>query len=161
MTSITASDRPLRILYLGTPCELSRAPLLAVLDAGIEVCGVVVPTERGAAPIARLAPPPSRSPLPIAGRYVVESVIGHGGQGVVYRARDSKGGRDVAIKVLSLLAARDPQAAERFLREYVPTWSVWNHVRGATAFLAAVFLILALLTVSGCSGRLQPIAPPL
>ncbi len=53
----------------------------------------------------------------IGGRYVVESVIGHGGQGVVYRARDNRGGRAVAIKVLSLLAARDPQSAGRFLRE--------------------------------------------
>jgi eukaryotic-like serine/threonine-protein kinase len=53
----------------------------------------------------------------IAGRYQVESVLGHGGQCVVYRARDAQLGRAVAIKVLSQLAARDPQAAIRFLRE--------------------------------------------
>ena len=53
----------------------------------------------------------------ISGRYVVEGIIGHGGQGVVYRARDSQAGRTVAIKVLNQLAARDPQAAGRFLRE--------------------------------------------
>jgi methionyl-tRNA formyltransferase len=68
-------DRPLRVLYFGRPCELSRAPLLALLDAGIAVCGVVVPAERGAAPIARLAPPPPRSPLPIAGRYVDPGIV--------------------------------------------------------------------------------------
>jgi methionyl-tRNA formyltransferase len=75
MTSITAIDRPLRILYLGTLCELSRGPLLALLDAGIDVCGVVVPAKRGTAPIARLAPPPSRSPLPIAGRYLTSGIV--------------------------------------------------------------------------------------
>ena len=75
MTSIIATDHPLRILYLGTPCELSRAPLLALLDAAIEVCGVVVPAEPGAPPIARLAPPPPRSPLPIAGRFVDPGIV--------------------------------------------------------------------------------------
>jgi methionyl-tRNA formyltransferase len=75
MASITPTDRPLRVLYFGTPCELARAPLLALLDAGIEVCGVVVPAERGAAPIARLAPAPPRSSLPIAGRYVSPGIV--------------------------------------------------------------------------------------
>jgi methionyl-tRNA formyltransferase len=75
MTNIAPTDHPLRVLYLGTPCELARAPLLALIDAGVEVCGVVVPAERGAAPIARLAPPPPRSPLPIAGRYVAPGIV--------------------------------------------------------------------------------------
>jgi methionyl-tRNA formyltransferase len=75
MTDIAPIDRPLRVLYAGRPCELSRAPLLALLDAGIEVCGVLIPAERGAAPIARLATPPSRSPLPIAGRYVDPGIM--------------------------------------------------------------------------------------
>jgi methionyl-tRNA formyltransferase len=75
LNSTTPTDRPLRVLYAATPCELSRAPLLALLDAGIEVCGVLIPAERGAAPMARLAPPPSRSPLPIAGRYVAPGIV--------------------------------------------------------------------------------------
>jgi methionyl-tRNA formyltransferase len=75
MTSITPTNRPLRVLYFGTPCELARAPLLALLDAGVEVCGVVIPAERGAAPIARLAPAPPSSSLPIAGRYVTPGLV--------------------------------------------------------------------------------------
>ncbi len=75
MASITATDRPLRVLYFGMPCEFACAPLLAVLDAGVKVCGVIVPAERGAAPIARLAPAPSRSPLPIAGRYMTPGIV--------------------------------------------------------------------------------------
>ncbi|HET9222849.1 MAG TPA: formyltransferase family protein [Roseiflexaceae bacterium] len=75
MAEITPTDRRLRVLYAGTPCALARGPLLALLGAGIEVCGVVIPAERGTAPIARLAPPPARSPLPIAGRYVDPGIV--------------------------------------------------------------------------------------
>ncbi len=53
----------------------------------------------------------------VAQRYRIESVIGHGGQGVVYRARDVKADRAVALKVLTEAVARDPQAAGRFTRE--------------------------------------------
>ena len=59
---------------------------------------------------------------------------------------------------LSSLPA-DGAEAERYWPGYVAGWSLWNHVRGAAAFLAAALLTLALLTLGGCS-RLQPIAPP-
>jgi formylglycine-generating enzyme required for sulfatase activity len=49
--------------------------------------------------------------------YRIESVIGEGGMGVVYRARDVALGRDVALKCLHLNLAGDPEVRRRFVRE--------------------------------------------
>ena len=51
------------------------------------------------------------------GPYEIVSAIGAGGMGEVYRARDSKLNRDVAIKVLPELFASDPERLARFERE--------------------------------------------
>src|SRR6185436_9139889 len=59
-------------------------------------------------------------PLPVGtrlGSFVIEASIGAGGMGEVYRARDSKLGRDVAIKVLPALFANDGDRLARFERE--------------------------------------------
>ncbi len=51
------------------------------------------------------------------GPYEIVSPLGAGGMGEVYRARDTRLDRDVAIKVLPDAMARDPQALARFERE--------------------------------------------
>ena len=51
------------------------------------------------------------------GPYEIAALIGAGGMGEVYRARDTRLGRDVAIKVLPAALARDPQGLARFERE--------------------------------------------
>ena len=51
------------------------------------------------------------------GPYEIRSALGAGGMGEVYRARDSKLNRDVAIKVLPDLFASDPERLTRFRRE--------------------------------------------
>jgi len=51
------------------------------------------------------------------GPYEITAAIGAGGMGEVYRARDSKLGRDVAIKVLPEAFSRDADRMARFQRE--------------------------------------------
>jgi serine/threonine protein kinase len=51
------------------------------------------------------------------GPYQIVSLLGAGGMGEVYSARDSRMGRIVAIKVLRSFLTQDPAAKERFERE--------------------------------------------
>src|SRR4051812_23497975 len=59
-------------------------------------------------------------PYDCLGRYRVESEVGRGAMGVVYRARDPKIERDVAIKTISLAgqdSGEELEYRERFLQE--------------------------------------------
>ena len=49
--------------------------------------------------------------------YEITALLGKGGMGEVYRARDTKLDRDVAIKLLPTEVARDPERTARFQRE--------------------------------------------
>ena len=67
------------------------------------------------------------------GPYETLSLIGAGGMGEVYRARDTKLGRDVAIKVLPEAFARDAERMARFQREAKVLASL-NHPNIATIY---------------------------
>src|SRR5881396_1327842 len=51
------------------------------------------------------------------GPYEIRAPLGAGGMGEVYRARDTKLGRDVAIKILPQIFTSDPERLARFERE--------------------------------------------
>src|SRR5262245_47133718 len=60
------------------------------------------------------------------GPYEILAALGAGGMGEVYRARDTKLDRDVAIKVLTELFVSDPDRGARFQRE-AKTLAALNH----------------------------------
>jgi serine/threonine-protein kinase len=72
-------------------------------------------------------------PGSVLGAYRISSVIGEGGMGTVYRAHDSRLGRDVAIKVVRPDLALDPDRLARFDREARLLASL-NHPHIATVY---------------------------
>ena len=69
------------------------------------------PSETAPARVAAVA-----RPMLLAGRYALESEVGHGAMAVVYRARDRKHDRDVAVKLLRREVALS-LGVDRFLEE--------------------------------------------
>src|ERR1700736_5336142 len=60
------------------------------------------------------------------GPYEIQSLLGAGGMGEVYRARDTRLGREVAVKVLPPAFAADPERLRRFEQEARSTAAL-NH----------------------------------
>ncbi len=81
--------------------------------------------------------------------YRVTAAIGAGGMGEVYRATDTKLGRDVALKVLPAELAQDPDRLARFRREAQLLASL-NHpgiaaIHGLEEADGQLFLVLELV----------------
>jgi Tol biopolymer transport system component len=99
------------------------------------------------------------------GPYEILSRLGTGGMGVVYRARDSRLDRDVAIKVLPDVMANDPERIARFRREARVAASL-NHPNIAAVYGfedegGAHFLVMELVEGATLAERLQSGAMPI
>lgn len=104
-------------------------------------------------------PRPQDQTMPeMIGIYRVEAVLGRGGMGVVYRARDPRLDRAVAIKTLSPRVAQDPSAVERLRREAKALASI-NHpniasIHGIEEDGAHFYLVLELVEGRSLAERL-------
>ncbi|HLJ45115.1 MAG TPA: protein kinase [Bryobacteraceae bacterium] len=67
------------------------------------------------------------------GPFEITAMLGSGGMGEVYRARDTQLGREVAVKVLASALGRDPEYMSRFEREAQVLASL-NHPNIATVY---------------------------
>jgi Tol biopolymer transport system component len=95
--------------------------------------------------------------------YDVVEKIGEGGMGEVYRATDTRLGRDVAIKALPADVANDPERLTRFQREAQVLASL-NHaniaaIHGLEEVEGASFLVLELVAGPDLSDWLQTNKP--
>jgi len=98
------------------------------------------------------------------GPYRILCLLGAGGMGEVYRAHDSKLGRDVAIKTLPPEFAQDPERLARFRRE-AHTLASLNHpniaaIYGLEESAEVDFLVLELVEGDSLHGPL-PLAAAL
>jgi Tol biopolymer transport system component len=99
------------------------------------------------------------------GPYEIVSPLGAGGMGEVYRARDTRLGRDVAIKVLPQHLSANPEVRARFERE-AKTVSALHHPNICTLFDVGRegetdYLVMELVEGETLSQRLTrgPLAP--
>ena len=110
--------RPMGAAADTTTPDTSRSPSLASSDT-------VLADSEGALPPTRL---PSGTKLSV---YRIESVIGEGGMGVVYRAYDEARDRVVAVKCLHQNLAGNADIRRRFVREARVLRS-WRHANVVT-----------------------------
>jgi serine/threonine protein kinase len=93
------------------------------------------------------------------GHYEVLSLLGQGGMGEVYRARDTTLKRDVALKVLPVAFVRDVERMARFQREAEVLASLDHpnigHIHGLVVFEDSRGLVLALIDGPTLADRIK------
>src|SRR3954467_6975801 len=93
------------------------------------------------------------------GSYEIVSLLGSGGMGEVYRARDPRLGRDVAIKVLPAAFAADPDRLRRLERE-ARAAAALNHPNIVTVHSVEQSDDVLFLTMELIEGRSLALAIP-
>jgi len=162
----SALERPPdeRVPYLRQACsdDSLRKEVESLLAVGSDAAGFIEsPAMDLAAQVLfrdRLAdPPPALSGQRLL-HYLVGEKIGAGGMGEVYRARDERLRRDVALKLLPDIFSRDPERRSRFNREAMLLASL-NHpniaaIHGLEECRGRPFLVLELIEGQTLAERL-------
>ena len=99
----------------------------------------------------------------VGGRYRLTAPLGRGAMGKVYRARDERLRRDVAVKVVDLTQTTDTSVADRFHREAIATAQL-NHRNIVTIFDAGsdareAWLVMELLSGQALSTIIRDSGP--
>ena len=84
-----------------------------------------------------IGPAGDSSPISSFGVYEIRALLGAGGMGQVYRAFDSRLGREIALKVIRRSAVDDESALDRLLREATLA-SALNHPNIVTIYETGV-----------------------
>jgi Tol biopolymer transport system component len=96
--------------------------------------------------------------------YEIKDSIGKGGMGEVFRARDTKLGRDVALKILPVELSGDPEREARFQREARALASLQHHnvasVYGFEEAEGTRFLVMELVSGAELTVRMKEGAVP-
>jgi eukaryotic-like serine/threonine-protein kinase len=129
-----ADPKPLSPLPDSRAMVLVKKPCLAVISAQLHFSGarLLLTASIGRLIIRRMA---GQAPAigALLGHYRILEQIGHGGMGVVFRARDEQLERDVAVKILPPGTFPDENARKRFRRE-ARVLAKLNHPNVAMAF---------------------------
>lgn len=95
-------------------CRALVAAYARVADEDLGSSGTISPYARTVASEPPAAPLRASPGARVAGRFVLEHVVGEGGMGVVWAARTLDGDRPVALKMLKVMT---PELTQRALRE--------------------------------------------
>jgi eukaryotic-like serine/threonine-protein kinase len=164
-----ALDRPLpeRAAFLGAACgedAVLRREVEALLGEEM-ASSAFLESPAGAVAAAVMEPGPSRLSGHRVGAFAVGPLLGAGGMGEVYRARDTRLDRDVAIKILPEAFAHDAERVARFQRE-AKTLASLNHsniaaIYGLEESASVTLLVMELVEGDDLSQRIARGALPL